>query len=144
MTAIPIRGPYVFLRCRKCGRRTDHDLIKTAVTEEGEIEATYRCQECGETKRIYELASVVRLHSFSLPQQPTTRKGKLSGIRTRIAKVREILDSTFTIGVFNLVLACSFSLVFCQPSCLLMAKNLLQVFCGMPNGVGNEILQVST
>jgi uncharacterized Zn finger protein len=55
--SIPIYRPYVFLRCRKCGRKTDHVLVSIATPKKGEVEETYECQECGETKVIYELAS---------------------------------------------------------------------------------------
>ena len=55
---IPIHRPLVFLRCKKCGRKTDHVLISILYTSKKEqTEETYECQECGETKTIYELAS---------------------------------------------------------------------------------------
>jgi len=58
---ISIHRPYVFLRCDKCGRKTDHALVDiTYTSKKGEIEETYECQECGETKKIYELASEPR------------------------------------------------------------------------------------
>lgn len=61
---IPIYRPYVFLRCKKCGRKTDHVLVNIFYTaEKGEIEETYECQECGETKKIYELASTSHFQS---------------------------------------------------------------------------------
>ncbi len=55
--SIPIYRPYVFLRCRKCGRKTDNVLISITTPKKGEVEETYECQECGETKVIYELES---------------------------------------------------------------------------------------
>jgi len=55
---LPIYRPFVFLRCDKCDRKTDHVLIDiTSTSQKGEIEETYECQECGETKKVYELAS---------------------------------------------------------------------------------------
>jgi uncharacterized Zn finger protein len=67
---IPIYRPYVFLRCKKCGRKTDHVLVSILYTsEKGEIEETYECQECGETKKIYELASVSH---FQGPMHPSS------------------------------------------------------------------------
>lgn len=59
---IPIFRPYVFLRCKKCGKKTDHVLISVAnVKNSSRIEETYECQECGETKVIYEFTSVSQL-----------------------------------------------------------------------------------
>jgi len=48
---IPIYRPYVFLRCGKCGKKTDHVLtsIDFASLKE-EKEETYECQEYGEKK----------------------------------------------------------------------------------------------
>jgi len=54
---IPIYRPYVFLRCKKCGRKTDHVLVSISSPRKGEVEETFECQECGEIKRIYELSS---------------------------------------------------------------------------------------
>ena len=61
--SIPIYRPYVFLRCKKCGRKTDHVLVSIATPKKGEVEETYECQECGETKKIYELASVTQIQN---------------------------------------------------------------------------------
>jgi len=55
---IPVYRPYTFLRCDKCDRKTDHVLVNIIYSSlKGEIEETYECQECGEAKKIYELAS---------------------------------------------------------------------------------------
>ncbi|MGD8505773.1 MAG: MEDS domain-containing protein [Candidatus Bathyarchaeota archaeon] len=55
---IPIYRPYVFLRCRKCGRKTEHVLVDiTIASRKRGIEETYECQECGDVKRVYELSS---------------------------------------------------------------------------------------
>jgi len=59
--SIPIYRPYVFLRCKKCGKKTDHVLVSISNIRKGEVEETYECQECGETKKIYELASMTHL-----------------------------------------------------------------------------------
>jgi hypothetical protein len=58
---IPIFRPYVFLRCKHCNRKTDHVLTTVTNVKDGRIEETYECQECGETKVIYELATVTQL-----------------------------------------------------------------------------------
>jgi uncharacterized Zn finger protein len=58
---IPIFRPYIFLRCKKCGKKTDHVLISIASVKNSRIEETYECQECGETKVIYEFTSVSQL-----------------------------------------------------------------------------------
>lgn len=68
MTVIPIYRPYVFLRCRKCGRKTDHVLINTATIRKSEIEETYECQQCGETKKIYELISMVEPENMTIQE----------------------------------------------------------------------------
>ena len=60
---IPIYRPYVFLRCKKCGRKTDHVLIGMANVKKEEVEEIYECQECGETKKIYELTSVMQIQN---------------------------------------------------------------------------------
>jgi len=59
--SIPIYRPYVFLRCRKCCRKTDHVLIDTTTLfrfGKGEIEEIFECQQCGEIKKIYEFATL--------------------------------------------------------------------------------------
>ena len=58
---IPIFRPYVFLRCQKCGKKTDHVLVSVTNVKNSRIEETYECQECGETKVIYEFTSVSQL-----------------------------------------------------------------------------------
>lgn len=60
---IPIYRPYVFLRCKKCGRKTDHVLVSISSVGKDELEETYECQECGETKKIYELTSATQLQN---------------------------------------------------------------------------------
>ena len=60
---IPIYRPYVFLRCKKCGRKTDHVLVSIEATRKNNVEETYECQECGQTKKIFELASQTRISS---------------------------------------------------------------------------------
>ncbi len=58
---IPIFRPYVFLRCKKCGKKTDHVLMSVTNTKrKGEIQEVFECQECGETKTILELTSVTQ------------------------------------------------------------------------------------
>ncbi len=64
MMTIPIFRPYVFLRCKKCGKKTDHVLVTVATTSrKGEVEEVFECQECGETKVIFELTSVTQLRN---------------------------------------------------------------------------------
>jgi protein-arginine kinase activator protein McsA len=58
---IPIFRPYVFLRCKKCHRKTEHVLLNTTDVKKGEVEETYECQQCGEIKIIYELTSLSQL-----------------------------------------------------------------------------------
>ena len=53
---ILIYRPYVFLRCKKCNRKTDHVLVSIETTQKNDVEETYECQECGEAKVSYELA----------------------------------------------------------------------------------------
>lgn len=67
---IPIYRPFVFLRSRKCAKKTDHVLtsIDFASAEVGK-EETYECQECGKTKKIYELVSVAH---YQIPAQYST------------------------------------------------------------------------
>jgi transcription elongation factor Elf1 len=60
---VPIFRPYVFLRCKKCNSKTDHVLVSITNVKKGEVQETFECQECGETKIIYELASVTQLQN---------------------------------------------------------------------------------
>ncbi len=61
---IPIFRPYVFLRCKKCGKKTDHALINVSSAKKSEIlQETFECQECGENKIIYELTSITQLQN---------------------------------------------------------------------------------
>jgi len=68
MTVVTIYRPYVFLRCGKCGRKTDHVLVNTAIIREGAIEENYECQQCGEAKKIYELASIVEPENLTVQE----------------------------------------------------------------------------
>jgi NAD-dependent SIR2 family protein deacetylase len=77
--SIPTHGPLIFLRCNKCARKTDHVLIHNTAISEGEIEENYECQECGETKKIYEFATarVQKLMYYSVVKglQETEKQG---------------------------------------------------------------------
>jgi len=68
-----IYTPVTFLRCGKCVGRTRHVLIKTFYAPGNEVaEETYECQECGETRKIYELAFVLGFpRSFKLTDPNT-------------------------------------------------------------------------
>ena len=58
--AFPTYTPVIYLRCRKCNGRTSHVLIKTNYTPGNEAaEEIYECQECGEARKIYELACIL-------------------------------------------------------------------------------------
>lgn len=60
---VPIYRPYIFLRCHKCGRKTAHVLVTISSSSKCDVEETYECQECGEIKKIYELASMTQLQN---------------------------------------------------------------------------------
>jgi len=60
---IPIFRPYVFLRCKKCNKKTDHVLVSVSDVKRGEVQETFECQECGEIKTIFELTSVTQLQN---------------------------------------------------------------------------------
>lgn len=90
MTVIPIYRPYVFLRCRRCGRKTDHVLINTATTGRGEIEETYECQQCGETKKIYELASLVEPENLTIQELEEDVKAKRAVVEQLESKKRDL------------------------------------------------------
>lgn len=60
---VPIFRPYVFLRCKKCNKKTDHVLVTISTPKKGEVQEVFECQECGETKTIYELAAVTQLQN---------------------------------------------------------------------------------
>ena len=83
MTVIPFYRPYVFLRCRKCGRKTAHVVVNTAIVREGAIEENYECQECGEAKKIYELASLVEPENLTVQEL----KDKVTAKRTFVEQL---------------------------------------------------------
>lgn len=67
--------PYIFLRCKKCGRKTDHVLINTSFLfrfGEAQMEETYECQECEETRKIYEFTTP---HGF-IPKEMKEKEKK--------------------------------------------------------------------
>ncbi len=65
-----------FFRCNKCDRKTGHVLINIVNSMTGDIEETYECQECGETKKIYELTSTVESARVPEPLEVTIKKKK--------------------------------------------------------------------
>lgn len=90
MTIIPIYRPYVFLRCRKCGRKTGHVLINAVTTGKDGIEETFECQECGETKKIYELASMVGRENLSIQELKENVKAKREVVEQLEAKKKDL------------------------------------------------------
>ena len=57
--SIPLVRPYIFLRCKKCNKKTTHVMIDIkADIKKPEKQEIFECQECGETKKIFELSSV--------------------------------------------------------------------------------------
>ena len=83
MAVTPIYRPYVFLRCGKCGRKTDHVLVNTAIIREGAIEENFECQQCGEAKKIYELASIVEPENLTVHEL----KEKITAKRTFVEQL---------------------------------------------------------
>lgn len=69
------RGTVPF-RCSECERKTGHVLIDFTTGEDGQMRQTYECQECGETKQIYELSSAVELPRILEPMNITIKKKK--------------------------------------------------------------------
>lgn len=75
--SIPIYQPHVSLRCRKCGERTAHVLTKTAyILGKDVAEEIYECQECGEIRKIYELAFLLSFPRSGKLTYPTTHFSK--------------------------------------------------------------------
>lgn len=93
MAFIPIYRPYVFLRCRECGRKTDHVMIDNELNGEREIEEIYECQQCGEIKRIYELATSLRSSMESeisgKVEKEEKKEGKGAILKDSLRKRRE-------------------------------------------------------
>jgi uncharacterized coiled-coil protein SlyX len=83
MAVTPIYRPYVFLRCGKCGRKTDHVLVNTAIIRDGAIEENFECQQCGKVKKIYELASIVEPENLTIQEL----KEKISAKRTFVEQL---------------------------------------------------------
>jgi len=95
MTVIPIYRPYVFLRCGKCGKKTDHVLINTSTIRKEAIEETYECQQCGETKKIYELASMVETPSLYSEEKTTPdveEELEVLGLEERVKAKRKAME----------------------------------------------------
>ncbi len=90
MTVIPIYRPYVFLRCKKCGRKTDHVLTDTATIGGGTIEETFECQQCGETKKIYELASMVEPENLTVQELEENVKAKRAVVEQLESKRKDL------------------------------------------------------
>ncbi len=90
MTVIPIYRPYVFLRCKKCGRKTDHVLTDTATIGGGAIEETFECQQCGETKKIYELASMVEPENLTVQELEENVKAKRAVVEQLESKRKDL------------------------------------------------------
>ena len=90
MTIIPIYRPYVFLRCKKCGRKTGHVLINAVTTGKDGIEETFECQECGETKKIYELASMVGRENLSVQELKEKVKAKREVVEHLESKKKDL------------------------------------------------------
>ena len=90
MTIIPIYRPYVFLRCKKCGRKTGHVLINAVTTGKDGIEETFECQECGETKKIYELASMVGSENLSVQELKENVKAKREAVEQLESRKRDL------------------------------------------------------
>jgi len=48
-------NPTVLLRCSKCRNKTPHVLINFSNDPATAITMLYECQECGETKKVFDL-----------------------------------------------------------------------------------------
>ncbi len=96
MTFIPIYRPYVFLRCRECGRKTDHVMIDNELNGKCEIEEIYECQQCGEIKRIYELATSLRSSMESEISEKEERKMGKGAILKNSLRKRLERDADFS------------------------------------------------
>jgi len=48
-------NPTVLLRCNKCRNKTPHVLTSFSNDPATAITMVYECQECGETKKVYDL-----------------------------------------------------------------------------------------
>jgi len=48
-------NPTVLLRCSKCRNKTPHALTSFSNDPAAAITMVYECQECGETKKIFDL-----------------------------------------------------------------------------------------
>ena len=54
MDKIPY-NPTVLLRCNKCRNKTPHVLINFSNDPATAITMVYECQDCGETKKVFDL-----------------------------------------------------------------------------------------
>jgi len=62
MTKTPY-NPTILLRCRKCCNKTPHILIDFSNNPATAITMVYECQECGETKKVYDLDTLPQVVS---------------------------------------------------------------------------------
>jgi len=51
-------NPTVLLRCSKCRNQTPHALISFSNDPASAVTMVYECQECGETKKIFDLSTL--------------------------------------------------------------------------------------
>lgn len=51
-------NPTIQLRCSKCGHKTPHVLISFSNAPSTSITMLYECQDCGETKKIFDLETL--------------------------------------------------------------------------------------
>jgi len=51
-------NPTVLLRCSRCHAKTPHVMINFSNDPASALTTVYECQECGETKKIFDLSTL--------------------------------------------------------------------------------------
>jgi hypothetical protein len=65
-------------------------LIATATIGKGEVEETYECQQCGETKKIYELISLIKTENWTIKELKERIEAKREAVEKLEFKKREL------------------------------------------------------
>jgi len=67
-------NPTVLLRCSKCFHKTPHVLINFSNDPHAAITMFYECQECGETKKVFDLDTLPPRVTFEQTKNITTEE----------------------------------------------------------------------
>lgn len=70
-------NPAILLRCSKCRNKTPHVLISFSNDPAAAITMVYECQECGETKEVFDLDTLPQVTFEPTKNITIEEKGQL-------------------------------------------------------------------